>query len=160
MPDDWTNFLTTEVGAAAALSGLVFVALSINLKSILAQSVLVGRAGEAIVLLLGPVVFGLVLLSPYGHVPLGGIELALAAAFGVALNIIVVRAWPGSKDRPRAMYLGRMALVEVGVAAEIAGAAILLAAPSAGVGWIAFGGLFCIAGGIADAWVLLVEILR
>ena len=160
MPDDWTTFVTTEVGAAAALSGLVFVALSINLKSILAKPVLVGRAGEAIILLLGPVGFGLVLLSPYGHVPLGGIDLALAAAFGVVLNIILVRAWPAWKDRPRLPYLGRVVVVEAAVAAEIAGAAILFAAPSAAAGWIGFGGLFCIAGGIADAWVLLVEILR
>ena len=160
MPDGWTTFVTTEVGAAAALSGLVFVALSINLKSILAQPVLVGRAGEAIVLLLGPAAFGLVLLSPYGHLRLGGIELALAATFGVALNLILARAWQARKDQPRLTYLGRVVIVEAAVAAEIAGAAILLAAPSAGVGWIGFGGLFCIAGGIADAWVLLVEILR
>jgi hypothetical protein len=160
MPGDWVTFFATEVGAAAALSGLVFVALSINLRSILEEPVLVGRAAEALVLLLGPVAFGLTLLSPCGHVLLGGIELALAAAFGVVLTLIVVRAWPVAKTRPHHEYAIRMALAEACVATEITGAAILLAAPGTAAGWIGFGGLLCIAAGISDAWVLLVEILR
>jgi hypothetical protein len=139
MPGDWVTFFATEVGAAAAL---------------------VARAAEAIILLLGPVAFGLTLLSPYGHVPLGGIELALTAAFGVVLNLILVRAWPAAKTRPRREYVTRMTLAETCVAAEIIGAAILFAAPGAAAGWIGFGGLVCIAAGITDAWVLLVEILR
>jgi hypothetical protein len=160
MPGDWVTFFATEVGAAAALSGLVFVALSINLRSILEQSVLVARAGEALILLLGPVAFGLTLLAPYGHVPLGLIELALAVAFGAVLTNILIRAWPVARSRPRNEYAIRMSLAECCVAAEFIGAVIFIAAPSVGVGWIGFGGLLCIAAGIADAWVLLVEILR
>jgi hypothetical protein len=45
-----------EGGASAALAGLLFVALSINLERILKGTGLPGRAGEAIVLLL--TVFG------------------------------------------------------------------------------------------------------
>jgi hypothetical protein len=160
MPGDWVTFFATEVGAAAALSGLVFVALSINLRSILEQPVLVGRAAEALVLLLGPVAFGLTLLSPCGHVLLGVIELVLAAAFGVVLNRILVQAWPVAKTRPRIEFTIRMSLAESCVIAVITGAAIMLAVPGAAAAWIGFGGLLCIAAGIADAWVLLVEILR
>jgi hypothetical protein len=160
MPGDWVTFFATEVGAAAALSGLVFVALSINLRSILEEPVLVERAAEAIILLLGPVAFGLTLLSPYGRGPLGGTELALSAAFGAVLNVLLVRAWPAAKARPHREYAARIALTETCVAAEITGAAILLASPSVAVGVIGFGGLVCIAAGIADAWILLVEILR
>jgi hypothetical protein len=160
MPGNWVTFFATEVGAAAALSGLVFVALSINLRSILEQPVLVGRAAEAIVLLLGPVAFGLTLLSPCGHVLLGVIELGLTAAFGVLLNRILAEAWPVAKTRPRIEFAIRMGLAESCVIAVLTGAAVLLAAPAAAAGWIGFGGLLCIAAGIADAWVLLVEILR
>jgi hypothetical protein len=160
MPDDWVTFVATEVGAAAALSGLVFVALSINLRSILEQPALVGRAAEALILLLGPVAFGLTLLAPYGQVALGGIELVLAVAFGVVLNRILVSAWPVARARPRIEFTIRTTLAETCVAAEFIGAAILFAAPSVALGWIGFGGLVCIAAGIADAWVLLVEILR
>lgn len=53
-----------EAGASAALAGLLFVALSINLERILKGSGLPGRAGEAIVLLLTVLV-----VSTFGLVP-------------------------------------------------------------------------------------------
>jgi modulator of FtsH protease len=44
----WSDFFVAEVGAAAALSGLVVVAISINLKRILTVPVLPGRAAETL----------------------------------------------------------------------------------------------------------------
>ena len=49
---EWESLFVAEAGASAALAGLLFVALSINLERILKGSGLPGRAGEAIVLLL------------------------------------------------------------------------------------------------------------
>ena len=51
--DQWVNFFFAEVGASAALTGLVFVGVSINLKRILSLPKLPNRALEAPVLLLG-----------------------------------------------------------------------------------------------------------
>jgi hypothetical protein len=45
-PAGWDNFFVAEVGAAAALSGLLFVAVSINLTRILAIPHLPARAAE------------------------------------------------------------------------------------------------------------------
>jgi hypothetical protein len=41
---DWGPFTTAQLGAAAALGGLVFVGLSLNLKKILSYAWLPGRA--------------------------------------------------------------------------------------------------------------------
>ena len=48
---DWANFFVAEVGASAALTGLVVVAISINLARILAYKTLPGLAASALILL-------------------------------------------------------------------------------------------------------------
>jgi hypothetical protein len=53
----WTNFALAQTGVAAVLIGLVFVALSINLREIVASASLLDRAVESVVL------FGTVLVS-------------------------------------------------------------------------------------------------
>jgi hypothetical protein len=46
---EWHTFLSVQAGAAATLTGLVFVAVSINLGRIMAVPGLPGRAAESIV---------------------------------------------------------------------------------------------------------------
>ena len=62
---DWNGYFTAQAGAFAALTGLVFVALSNNLKKILESPGLPGRAGEAVILLVEPVLIGLLGLLPH-----------------------------------------------------------------------------------------------
>jgi modulator of FtsH protease len=50
----WENFFVAQAGASAALSGLLFVAVSINLTRILQYPHLPGRAAETLVVLLSP----------------------------------------------------------------------------------------------------------
>ncbi len=49
----WANFLIAEVGAIAALTGLIIVAVSINLQRILSFPQLPGRAAEMLIMLVG-----------------------------------------------------------------------------------------------------------
>ncbi|MGH6989072.1 MAG: hypothetical protein ACREFD_04210 [Stellaceae bacterium] len=46
--DNWHDFLMAEAGAGAALAGLVFVAISINLTKVLENCAISGRAFEAL----------------------------------------------------------------------------------------------------------------
>src|SRR5262249_62335419 len=50
-PADWESFALAHVGASAALLGVVFVGISINLRDIVGSGQLVHRAAEAVVLL-------------------------------------------------------------------------------------------------------------
>lgn len=52
----WERFLVAQVGASAALAGLVFVSVSINLARILSSGGLPESALEALVLLLAVLV--------------------------------------------------------------------------------------------------------
>src|SRR2546421_3861143 len=47
----WSEFATAHVGASAALLGLVFVGLTINLREVVHSRWLVNRAAEAVILL-------------------------------------------------------------------------------------------------------------
>ncbi|HEY0107696.1 MAG TPA: hypothetical protein VGB91_16565, partial [Rhizomicrobium sp.] len=62
---DWTAFFAAELGAAAALAGLVMVAISINLNRILADPVLPGRAVETLAAPTGVLVISSFALVPH-----------------------------------------------------------------------------------------------
>ena len=63
-PVPWESFFVALAGAAAALVGLVFVALSINLTKVLGGRGLPERAAEAIVLLSSVLLVALLGLVP------------------------------------------------------------------------------------------------
>ena len=97
----WEPFLLAQVGASAALTGLVFVALSINLGRIIEHRYLVGRAGEAVVLLVLPVIVGLILLVPTTNRHLtAGLVLGVATGGFVVVTRLVISGWEAAKTRP------------------------------------------------------------
>ena len=86
---DWANFFVAEVGAAAALSGLLFVAVSINLTRILAIEHLPDRAAETLYVLLGVLVVATFGLIPGQGLTALGFEVVGA---GLAVWSICVRS--------------------------------------------------------------------
>ena len=159
MSGDWAAFFTAEVGASAALAGLVFVALSINLREIIGNPALVGRAAQALLLLVLPVGTGLAVLAPYDSRTDGAIALAIGTGVALAVNRLLLRATrrPGRPRRERAFQVSTVELVLVPV---LSGAILLVSGSDLGHGFLGFGNLASIGVGILGGWVLLVEILR
>src|ERR1700712_822456 len=62
---DWSGFFRAELGAAAALAGLVIVAISINVSRILSDPSLPGRAAETLVSPSGVLIVCSFLLVPH-----------------------------------------------------------------------------------------------
>ena len=60
----WDSFFVAQVGASAALAGLVFVGVSINLTKIMSVADLPARALEAVVVLLSVLIESSLLLVP------------------------------------------------------------------------------------------------
>ena len=63
-PEQWHDLFVAMAGAAAALAGLLFVAVSINLADILKSALLTRRALEALIIMLGVVLVSIFVLVP------------------------------------------------------------------------------------------------
>ena len=74
---EWSDFFVAVAGASAALTGLVFVAVSINIERILKLQGVTARALATLLLLLGALVVSLLALAPgLSRVALGLLLLA------------------------------------------------------------------------------------
>jgi hypothetical protein len=158
---EWESFFLAEAGASAALAGLLFVSLSINLERILKGPGLPGRAGEAIVLLLTVLV-----VSTFGLVP-GQSPRALGTellVFGLLPWLILigihVGAVRGRVGPSPGLLAGRIVLAQVAVLPLLVAGISLSLLTGGGLYWLVPGVLLCILMAVLDAWVLLVEILR
>jgi hypothetical protein len=159
-PAAWGEYGVALTGAAAALAGLVFVAISINLRSILSEPGVSGRAAEGVMtLVIALIACALLLVPGQGTVPLGIEWVVLAIGSGIILGRAYRRAVPVYTGR-REILAGRIATHGSAVVALlIAGIATTNAFPG-GLYWFVPASLWIIVVGITDAWVLLVEILR
>ena len=161
MLGSWHTFFSTQAEVSAALTGLVFVALSINLKQILSLPGLADRAGEALLLLLLPVFAGLAGVLPQASFRAFGAELLGLGLVGVTtVSMILIAGHDSAKSRPTFEYRIRVIGAEAGVVMTVIAGALLLAGHPGGLWCQVIGTGLCITAGVGDAWVLLVEILR
>jgi hypothetical protein len=158
---EWESLFLAEAGASAALAGLLFVALSINLDRILKGAGLPGRAGEAIMLLLAVLVVSTWALVPGQSSTVLGAELL---GSGVAVWLIVVgihvQAVRGHVAPSRSLLVRRIVLAQAAILPLLIGGVSLLLRAGGGLYWLVPGILLCLLVAVLDAWVLLVEILR
>src|SRR3954469_16863204 len=158
--EPWSELYVAMAGAAAALLGLLFVAVSINLEQVLRIAWLPLRAGETLgvlVVLLATAVFVLVPgQSPTAlGLELAGTGLVLIGSDG-ALRIRRGRP-PGAPAR--SIVVPAVIVACTGVPLVTAGAT-LVAGEGGGLYWTVPALLAGFAGAVFNAWVLLVEILR
>jgi hypothetical protein len=157
----WANFFSAEVGASAALAGLVMVAISINLASILKHPNLPGRAFETLAMLMGVLLVASVGLVPDQPASTLGTEIfVIGVSVWFVCVIAQIRALgipvPGKKWAPvLRVVLGQAAtlsFIAAGVSLEICGVS--------GIYWVVPGIIFCLIAGVLNSWVLLVEVIR
>ncbi|MGA3121005.1 MAG: hypothetical protein ABSF69_09580 [Polyangiaceae bacterium] len=157
--DDWGNFFVAQVGAAATLSGLLFVAVSINLARILAIEHLPERAAETLTVFVGVLVVATFGLVPGQSATAFGVEIV---GTGSAVWIVSVKAQMRAYRNAEARrWLVRRAVgTQAATLPFVVGGALLVGGRPSGLYWLVGGVLASFAAGIQNAWVLLVEILR
>jgi modulator of FtsH protease len=157
---EWTDFFVAGAGASAALAGLVFVAVSINVDRILRFQGLPERALATVMLLLSVVLVSLIGLIPGQSRPaMAGELLGVGLVFAVVV-LGLTRRSTASRDRQRVHTFGHWLLVGLGTVPVVLGAVSLFAEAGGGLYWVAAGMVLATTGGVGNAWVLLVEILR
>jgi modulator of FtsH protease len=157
---EWTDFFVAGAGASAALAGLVFVAVSINVDRILRFQGLPDRALATVMLLVSVVIVSLIALLPgQSRTALAGELLGVGLVFTVTILGLMARSM-ASRDRQGVHTFGHWLLVGLGTVPVVLGAVSLFAEAGGGLYWVAAGIMLAMSGAVANAWVLLVEILR
>lgn len=160
-PDAWFAAFAAIAGAAAALTGLLFVALSINLERVLKVEGLIGRAVEVLLLLGAVLIVSLLLLMP-GQ----GATSAATEIVSVGVAAIVWLVWIHTHTPrhalgiSRANFATRVAGAQLGPVVMLVGGIGLWTQSLGGLYWVVPGLIAAIVAAIIGAWVMLVEILR
>jgi hypothetical protein len=157
----WKDFLVAAAGAASALAGLVFVALSINLNRILALPGVPGRAGETLILLATALIGGLVALIPGQSPPtLGFLLLAMGLPAWAVPTVLQFRGLRTRDYYTVGNQIFRIALYQVATLPVLLAGLSLRGHFAGGLNWLAAFVILSLIVALFNAWVLLVEILR
>lgn len=159
--DAWANFFLAQVGASAALAGLIFVSVSISLAKILALAQLPGRALQALVVLLQILVIASLMLVPGQPLRLIGAEvLAIGLAVWTMVVIFDLRTLRSAGSNYRRRAVCRTVLSQSAALLYVVAGGLIVAIGIQGVYWLVPAIIFSFAIALVDAWVLLVEINR
>ena len=157
----WVSFFSAETSASAALTGLLFVAISINLRQIVTNPALGARALKALVSLSAILLISSVCLVPGQSDRVLAVEIAFAGlilwAAGVTLQHKSVHDNPYVK---RGAKIFHMILAHASAIPLVLGARSLFLMRGFGLYWLVVGTLICFLSALLDAWVLLIEIQR
>jgi hypothetical protein len=157
----WGDFLVAVSGAAGALAGLVFVALSINLGRILESPGVSGRAGETILLLAGSLVGSLLALVPYPSARgLGLVMIAVGLPTWILPTSIQIQALRQGHYQRLTYTLLRLLLHQAATLPFLVAGLSLHGLFGGGMYWLAAALVLSLVVALINAWVLLVEILR
>lgn len=178
-PAAWAGFFTAVTGAAAALTGLLFVAVSINLGHILGDSatrngtpapaapamatvtsMLPARAAETLAMLLFVVIISALALVPQDVELLGAEILVIALPLTAITTRNQLRFRRQNPNSPLLWSASRMTASGLALVPGIIAGISLAAHWGGGFYWLAPAALGGIAGAVYSAWVLLVEIVR
>jgi modulator of FtsH protease len=158
---DWGNFLAAQAEAAATLTGLVFVAISINAEKVLTLPGLPGRAAEAVLQFLQAFFVASIMLAPAVHpyAQAGALLLVGLVSYGAQM-LGLFRYLKVRTGHPWSWFVWRCLFTQLGTLPFLVAAALLLAGNVNAPAWLVPGFLFSFAGGLVSSWVLLIEIRR
>jgi hypothetical protein len=167
--DGWESFALAQVGASAALAGLVLVGVSVNLERVLAEPSAPPRVAEALVGLLALLVASTALLVPDQPRWLVGIELfgigliawtSIVVSQRLAKRLYLANHPPALTTQERRLTLALVVVGQLATLPLVAAGAVLILGNEDGLYGVALGAVGSFALAFLDAWVILIEINR
>lgn len=156
LPGMWHDFGVTIGGLAGALTGLLFVAVSIKSDTLAKSRSLRSRAAQTLVLFMTSALAAIILVAPQPGDALGGELVALAVASGAAL-VVLDRQGGHDPTSQVARYIERASPNAVTqVLFGVAGLTFLITA-GGGLYWLIPAAVSSLVGGVINAWLFLVH---
>ena len=153
----WLGFGEALAAVAGALTGLLFVALSVKSDVFAASRSLASRAAQTLVLFMTSVLIAVLLVAPQPSAALGWELLAVAGASGAALLVLDRRAGH-STDQGVARSVERFSPNTItAVLVAVAGFTLLLKV-GGGLYWLIPAAVASLVGGVVNAWLFLVKV--
>lgn len=158
---EWQTFFSVQAETAATLTGLVFVAVSINLARILASPGLPGRAAETIAQFLQVFFISTAVLIPGQKArPLAAEILGVALLCWVLQVGVQVKYATHRAGHPTLWIASRIIQTQLCSIPLFLAGILLLTGSSTAIYWLIPGFFLSFLAGVINAWVLLVEINR
>jgi hypothetical protein len=153
----WLGFGQALGAVAGALTGLLFVAVSVKSDVLAASRSLSSRAAQTLVLFMTSVLTAILLVAPQPRTALGSELVALAVISGTVLLILDRRAGHGAAQVV-ARYIERFSPnLITAVLVGIAGVTFLAQA-GGGLYWLIPAAVASLVGGVANAWLFLIKV--
>jgi hypothetical protein len=157
----WQSFYVMMGGAAAALTGLIFVAVSLHTQSIMGTVLHRDRAWASIASLISQVFISAAILVPAQSALALGIEIGLIALFWVYRTAWVVREFGPtmrSSDRPAARWQLEWLVWLAWLGALVVGGILIAANVEIGVYLLSIAMVGMLGSAVWNAWVLISEV--
>jgi hypothetical protein len=160
MMESWSGFFVAQVGASAALAGLIFVAVSLNLTKIIALAHLPMRAFQALMVVMEILIISSLALVPEPLLWFGGEAILITIPIWTVVIGFDLRALKIAGKEYRRRSLERMVLSQTAALLFVIGAGTIAAFGLAGIYWLVPAIICSYLIALLDAWVLLIEINR
>jgi hypothetical protein len=158
--DQWNNFFSSVASAAATLTGLIFVGVSMSLVRILSIPKMASRALGALILLLNVWVISVLCILPQQDSVFHGIQILVFGIITWIITLILSLAMLKKIDIIYKKYATfNLLFNQVAVIPFIVGGILIITVDVAtGIRWVIFAVIASVVKAVIDAWVLLIEI--